>query len=199
VARRPTCFRPCAGCGARVASSTSSCAIRRIRATSKDAARAARGYKGHQPQRLQSSFGRAGLLATFSCSGGVSADLFQKIIAGAAPTLGHRLLRRERYRSAPTIRYGRVPGRRVFEGLFAREANTEAHTGARLLCNAERAVMRPFLGGPRSAGTSRRKNFSARYAQITLLERSDPDFREAAARAQRAGRSNWRHRKAWFR
>ena len=25
-----------------------------------------------------------GLLATFSCSGGVSADLFQKIVAGAA-------------------------------------------------------------------------------------------------------------------
>ena len=68
--------------------------------TSKDAARAARGYKDINLNAFK-LLRPGGLLATFSCSGGVSADLFQKIIAGAAADAGASLLLRERYRSAP--------------------------------------------------------------------------------------------------
>jgi len=51
--------------------------------TASQAERAARGYK--DINLLACKLLRpGGLLATFSCSGGVSADLFQKIIAGAA-------------------------------------------------------------------------------------------------------------------
>jgi 23S rRNA (cytosine1962-C5)-methyltransferase len=68
--------------------------------TSKDAARAARGYKDINLNALK-LLRPGGLLATFSCSGGVSADLFQKIVAGAAADAGTSLVLRERYRSAP--------------------------------------------------------------------------------------------------
>jgi len=68
--------------------------------TAKDAARAARGYKDINLNALK-LLRAGGLLATFSCSGGVSADLFQKIVAGAAADAGTPLLLRERYRSAP--------------------------------------------------------------------------------------------------
>ena len=68
--------------------------------TSKDAARAARGYKDINLNALK-LLRPGGLLATFSCSGGVSPDLFQKIVAGAAADAGASLLLRERYRSAP--------------------------------------------------------------------------------------------------
>ncbi len=68
--------------------------------TSKDAARAARGYKDINLNALK-LLRPGGLLATFSCSGGVSLDLFQKIVAGAAADAGASLLLRERYRSAP--------------------------------------------------------------------------------------------------
>ena len=68
--------------------------------TSKDAARAARGYKDINLNALK-LLRPGGLLATFSCSGGVSPELFQKIIAGAAADAGASLLLRERYRSAP--------------------------------------------------------------------------------------------------
>jgi len=68
--------------------------------TSKDAARAARGYKDINLNALK-LLRPGGLLATFSCSGGVSAELFQKILAGAAADAGTALLLRERYRSAP--------------------------------------------------------------------------------------------------
>ncbi|HKW37521.1 MAG TPA: class I SAM-dependent rRNA methyltransferase [Burkholderiales bacterium] len=67
--------------------------------TSKDAARAARGYKDINLNALK-LLRPGGLLATFSCSGGVSPDLFQKIVAGAAADAGASLLLRERYRSA---------------------------------------------------------------------------------------------------
>jgi 23S rRNA (cytosine1962-C5)-methyltransferase len=67
--------------------------------TSKDAARAARGYKDINLNALK-LLRPGGLLATFSCSGGISPDLFQKIVAGAAADAGASLLLRERYRSA---------------------------------------------------------------------------------------------------
>lgn len=47
------------------------------------AAKAARGYKDINLWAMK-LLEPGGLLATFSCSGGVSADLFQKIVAGAA-------------------------------------------------------------------------------------------------------------------
>ena len=67
--------------------------------TAKDAARAARGYKDINLSALR-LLRPGGLLATFSCSGGVSIELFQKIVAGAAADAGTALLLRERYRSA---------------------------------------------------------------------------------------------------
>ncbi len=51
--------------------------------TAAHAARAARAYKDINLLALK-LLARNGLLATFSCSGGISADLFQKIVAGAA-------------------------------------------------------------------------------------------------------------------
>jgi 23S rRNA (cytosine1962-C5)-methyltransferase len=68
--------------------------------TAKDAARAARGYKDINLNALR-LLRPGGLLATFSCSGGVSPELFQKIVAGAAADAGASLLLRERFRSAP--------------------------------------------------------------------------------------------------
>ncbi len=52
-------------------------------ATAAQAQRAARGYKDINLLALK-LLRPGGLLATFSCSGGVSAELFQKIVAGAA-------------------------------------------------------------------------------------------------------------------
>jgi 23S rRNA (cytosine1962-C5)-methyltransferase len=51
--------------------------------TAAHAARAARAYKDINLWALK-LLAPGGLLATFSCSGGVSAELFQKIVAGAA-------------------------------------------------------------------------------------------------------------------
>jgi 23S rRNA (cytosine1962-C5)-methyltransferase len=51
--------------------------------TAQHAARAARAYKDINLFALR-LLRPGGLLATFSCSGGVSADLFQKIVAGAS-------------------------------------------------------------------------------------------------------------------
>jgi 23S rRNA (cytosine1962-C5)-methyltransferase len=51
--------------------------------TAQHAPRAARAYKDINLSALR-LLRPGGLLATFSCSGGVSADLFQKIVAGAA-------------------------------------------------------------------------------------------------------------------
>jgi 23S rRNA (cytosine1962-C5)-methyltransferase len=68
--------------------------------TSKDAARAARGYKDINLNALK-LLRPGGLLATFSCSGGVSPELFQKIVAGAAADARAPLLLREHFRSAP--------------------------------------------------------------------------------------------------
>ena len=68
--------------------------------TPKDAERAARGYKDINLNALK-LLRPGGLLATFSCSGGVSPELFQKIVAGAAADAGASLLLRERYRAAP--------------------------------------------------------------------------------------------------
>ena len=51
--------------------------------TAAHAERAARAYKDINLLALK-LLAPGGLLATFSCSGGVSAELFQKIVAGAA-------------------------------------------------------------------------------------------------------------------
>ncbi len=63
--------------------------------TAAHAARAARAYKDINLLALK-LLRPAGLLATFSCSGGVSPELFQKIVAGAAADAGAdvRLLER---------------------------------------------------------------------------------------------------------
>jgi len=55
--------------------------------TSKDSERASRGYKDINLNALK-LLRPGGLLATFSCSGGISAELFQKIVAGAAADAG---------------------------------------------------------------------------------------------------------------
>ena len=55
--------------------------------TEKHAPAAARAYKDINLNALR-LLRRGGLLATFSCSGGVSAELFQKIVAGAAADAG---------------------------------------------------------------------------------------------------------------
>ncbi len=68
--------------------------------TPKDAARAARGYKDINLNALR-LLRPGGLLATFSCSGGVSPELFQKIVAGAAADAGVSLVLRERFSAAP--------------------------------------------------------------------------------------------------
>jgi len=67
--------------------------------TSKDAERASRGYKDINLNALK-LLSRGGLLATFSCSGGISPELFQKIVAGAAADAGASLLLRERFFAA---------------------------------------------------------------------------------------------------
>ncbi len=55
--------------------------------TAAQAERAARGYKDINLLGLK-LLNPGGILATFSCSGGISADLFQKIVAGAALDAG---------------------------------------------------------------------------------------------------------------
>lgn len=55
--------------------------------TSSQAARAARGYKDINLNAFR-LLRPGGLLATFSCSGGVSTELFRKIVAGAAADAG---------------------------------------------------------------------------------------------------------------
>jgi 23S rRNA (cytosine1962-C5)-methyltransferase len=68
--------------------------------TPRDAERAARGYKDINLNALR-LLRPGGLLATFSCSGGISAELFQKIVAGAAADAPASLLLRERRWAAP--------------------------------------------------------------------------------------------------
>ncbi|HEX9029518.1 MAG TPA: 23S rRNA (cytosine(1962)-C(5))-methyltransferase RlmI, partial [Anaerolineales bacterium] len=55
--------------------------------TAAQAERAARGYKDINLLAFK-LLRPGGILATFSCSGGVSEDLFQKIVAGAALDAG---------------------------------------------------------------------------------------------------------------
>lgn len=72
----------------------------RFAPTPKDAERAARGYKDINLNALK-LLRPGGLLATYSCSGGISQELFQKIVAGAAADAGAPLLIRERFGAAP--------------------------------------------------------------------------------------------------
>ncbi len=62
--------------------------------------RAARGYKDINLLALK-LLRPGGLLLTFSCSGGVSPDLFQKIVAGAAQDAGVQAVILERLSQAP--------------------------------------------------------------------------------------------------
>jgi len=68
--------------------------------TEKHAPAAARAYKDINLNALR-LLRRGGLLATFSCSGGVNADLFQKIVAGAAADAGASATILERFHAAP--------------------------------------------------------------------------------------------------
>ena len=61
------------------------CRVGRVPAS--QAERAARGYKDINLLAFK-LLRPGGLLVTFSCSGGVDADLFQKIVAGAALDAG---------------------------------------------------------------------------------------------------------------
>lgn len=61
--------------------------------------KAARAYKDINMLALK-LLAPGGLLATFSCSGGVSAELFQKIVAGAATDAGAQALIRGRFNAA---------------------------------------------------------------------------------------------------
>jgi len=68
--------------------------------TERHAAAAARAYKDINLNALK-LLRSGGLLATFSCSGGVSADLFQKIVAGAAADAGASATVLGRFHAAP--------------------------------------------------------------------------------------------------
>lgn len=69
-------------------------------ATATQVERAARGYKDINLLALK-LLRPGGFLATFSCSGGVDADLFQKIIAGAAQDAGIDVQIVERFHQSP--------------------------------------------------------------------------------------------------
>jgi len=64
--------------------------------TAAHAERAARAYKDINLLALK-LLRPGGLLATFSCSGGVPADLFQKIVAAAAADAGVEAVIRDRF------------------------------------------------------------------------------------------------------
>ena len=68
--------------------------------TEKHAPAAARAYKDINLNALK-LLRPGGLLATFSCSGGVSAELFQKIVAGAAADAGASATVLQRFHAAP--------------------------------------------------------------------------------------------------
>ena len=68
--------------------------------TAAQAQRAARGYKDINLLAFK-LLRPGGLLVTFSCSGGISEDLFQKIVAGAARDAGVHALIIERLSQAP--------------------------------------------------------------------------------------------------
>jgi 23S rRNA (cytosine1962-C5)-methyltransferase len=68
--------------------------------TAKQAPAAARGYKDINLNALR-LLRPDGLLATFSCSGGVSPELFQKIVAGAAADSGVSVTIERRFQAAP--------------------------------------------------------------------------------------------------
>ena len=68
--------------------------------TAASADRAARGYKDINLLGFK-LLRPGGLLATFSCSGGVSADLFRKIVAGAALDVGAEAQVLDQFHSTP--------------------------------------------------------------------------------------------------
>ena len=68
--------------------------------TASHAERAARAYKDINRLALQ-LLAPGGLLLTFSCSGGISAELFHKIVAGAAADAGVNAAILRRLEAAP--------------------------------------------------------------------------------------------------
>ena len=79
------------------------------------AERAARAYKDINLLGFR-LLNPGGLLMTYSCSGGIGLELFQKIVAGAAADAGAdaRILRRLARRGRPSGGAG-LPGRRIPE------------------------------------------------------------------------------------
>ena len=81
---RPTCSRSCAACATRARSfDLIVLDPPKFAPTAHHAERAARAYKDINLLALK-LLAPGGYLATFSCSGGIGAELFQKIVAGAA-------------------------------------------------------------------------------------------------------------------
>ena len=91
--------------------------------TAAHAERAARAYKDINLLALK-LLAPGGLLATFSCSGGIAAELFQKIVAGAALDAQRRRDDRRHARPrAPTIRWrSTFPEGDYLKGLLIRKA-----------------------------------------------------------------------------
>jgi len=90
--------------------------------TASFAEKASRGYKDINLNALR-LLRPGGLLATFSCSGGISADLFQKIVAGAAADAGVSANILERFHAAPDhpVRI-EFPEGEYLKGLLLRRA-----------------------------------------------------------------------------
>jgi hypothetical protein len=103
--------------------------------------RAARGYKDvnlHAMRMIEPG----GIMMTFSCSGHMSIDLFQKVIFAAALDAGRRVSFVRRLTAGPDHPVSMYcPGGRVSEGVFARSAlrgrrgafttETQRHRGGR--------------------------------------------------------------------
>lgn len=87
------------------------------------AQRAARGYKDINLLAFK-LLRQDGLLATFSCSGGVSRELFQKIVAGAAVDAGVDAQILHRFEAAPDHPVGlHFPEGEYLKGLLCRRQN----------------------------------------------------------------------------
>jgi 23S rRNA (cytosine1962-C5)-methyltransferase len=90
--------------------------------TASFAEKASRGYKDINLNAMR-LLRPGGLLATFSCSGGISADLFQKIVAGAAADAGMSANILDRFHAAPDhpVRI-EFPEGEYLKGLLLRRA-----------------------------------------------------------------------------
>ena len=108
-------------------------------------ARGAR-LQGHQPPRAACCCAPGGALFTFSCSGGIDADLFHKIVAGAGIDAGVDGFIHARLGAAPdhpmTMNF---PGRRVPQGPGHPQALTGAAGKAMRVSNLARRTLKNAL------------------------------------------------------